>query len=260
MSTGIVRGLPLNTKLAIAKRLTSPVVGRVLRRVFAGRVPGCGALFDTRVDGFSDTAVASIFFNLYERAERHFVERTLPVDLDVVELGGSLGVVTRTILRKLEPTRRLVTVEADPRLAKGLSTALASFCDSGRLIIENAAVDYDSSAQQTRFSPSESNLGGSLGDTRRSVEVTRTTLSDLLSRHQIDAFSLVCDIEGAEAGLLFQDGEAMARCRNVVIETHAVRYNGKHIMPRDLRERLETLGFQLLGERGPVLAMARRLD
>src|SRR4051812_45383584 len=50
----------------------------------------------------SDATRASLFWGFHEAQEVRYVERFLPDDLDVVELGASLGVVTSHIARKLK--------------------------------------------------------------------------------------------------------------------------------------------------------------
>lgn len=75
--------------------------------------------------------VASIFWGLYESAEIRFVRRYLDPDLDCLELGSGIGLVSRVIAVSLRPGRRLVCVEPREdllacarenvdRLAKGL--------------------------------------------------------------------------------------------------------------------------------------------
>ena len=63
-----------------------------------------------------------IFWGFYESAELRLIRKHLPATLDVVELGGSLGVVAAHIGQRLEPGRQLISVEANPALIEALRT------------------------------------------------------------------------------------------------------------------------------------------
>jgi hypothetical protein len=143
-------------KQHIARYLTSPVVGRVARRVFRERVPGSGCVTET--SSIDDRTVAAILFGFYESAERRFVRCFLPHDVDVVELGGSLGIVTQTIRRRVGKERRVVTVEADSELARRLAAATAGAVD-----VVHAAIDYTGDGATTHFSRGSDNVSGHLG-------------------------------------------------------------------------------------------------
>jgi ubiquinone/menaquinone biosynthesis C-methylase UbiE len=55
--------------------------------------------------------VSSIFFGLFESAEIRFVRRYVASDLDCLELGSGIGLVSRAIAETLQPGRLLVCVE-----------------------------------------------------------------------------------------------------------------------------------------------------
>lgn len=239
----------IRLKRKLARAITSPVVGKIARRFFRERVPGSGAI--TRTTDVDDRTVASIMFGFYEAGERRFIHRYLSRDLDVIELGGSLGIVTHVIRRHVTAERRIVTVEADPVLAEKLA---ARFESSPNVRVVHGAVDYSGSGETTRFSRGDDNLSGRLGAGAR---VPRKSLSGLLESHGITAFSLVCDIEGAEAGILSDDAKALRACRHVIIETHETAYRGRIWNTEEFRARFEALGFRVLAQHGPIFAFTR---
>jgi hypothetical protein len=63
-------------------------------------------------EGADAALVASIFWGLYESAEVRFVRRYLDPDLDCLELGSGIGLVSRVIAEALQPGRLLVCLEA----------------------------------------------------------------------------------------------------------------------------------------------------
>ncbi len=235
-------------KQRIARYLTAPLVGRIARSVFRERVPGSGSITET--SGIDDRTVAALLFGFYESAERRFVRRYLPRDVDVVELGGSLGVVTQTIRQHLRRDRRIVTVEADARLVRRLATTL-----SGTVDVVHAAIDYAGEGATTQFSRGEDNVSGHLG---AGSDVPRRTLSQVAVAYGLDRFTLVCDIEGAEAGMVMEDADVLRRCPRIIVETHATTFRGRHFTSEDLRLRFEALGFRTLARHGPVFAFAGR--
>lgn len=236
-------------KRRIARMLTAPFVGKVVRRLFRERVPGSGCVTSTR--GVDDRTVATIMFGFYEAAERRFVHRYLPRDIDVVELGGSLGIVTKAILQRTAETRRVVTVEADALLAKSLAER---FAGAARVEVVHAAIDCSGAGEVTQFSRGSDNLSGRLGDGNA---VTRRSLSQIIEERGLESFALVCDIEGAEAGLLIDDAAGFCACRHVIIETHETTYKGTRLSTSDFRARFAALGFRTIAQHGPVFALTR---
>lgn len=97
---------------------------------------------------------SGIIFGIYEYSERFLIRKHLPSDVDVVELGASIGVVSREILRRLHVSQRLIAVEALPKLAE-LARHNISTAHPGRhwLLVEAAIaygtdrVSFDSGAE-----------------------------------------------------------------------------------------------------------------
>jgi FkbM family methyltransferase len=179
----------------------------------------------------------------------------VPTDCDVIELGGSLGVISCTIRRRIDPARRQFIVEADPRLAKALRRNLAiNHCDANVDVIE-AAISYDP-GDTVSFALGESSVSGRVAADAGSlptIEVPACTLSQLIERHNLTDFALVSDIEGVEWRILKNDLEALASARMIVMETHDSPGNGSY---EDLIVALQATGrFDLIDRHGPVVVL-----
>lgn len=154
----------------------------------------------------------------YERAEIDFVRRYLPRNLDVLELGASIGANSCQIAKHLEPGRRLTCVEANPALMHVLRANLARNVPERQVQVTHAVVGEE--AGTAFFSPRQNSLVSLASDAEAgSVELRCETLASLVAKHCPGDFSLVSDIEGAEAAFL-GDSESLSRCRFMIIEAH----------------------------------------
>ena len=110
----------MSLKNVVYSMLTSRPVVRAtdlaVRRLMGGRVGNRGSRIDTNNPAVTPWVRTLVYWDMYETAELRFVQRYLPSDLDVVELGGSIGVVASQIARRLEPGRQLISVEANPQI------------------------------------------------------------------------------------------------------------------------------------------------
>lgn len=246
----------MTLKLRLAKALRQPIIGRVGSSVLGGTVTIMGARIDLTSPLLSDGVRARLITRLYERAERRFVRDHMRTDLDVVELGTSMGVVASIAVRRLRPGCRLIGVEADGRLAALARQNLAANGGDVSWIVEEALIAYPHHEAMSFVSSSEVTGGALRTEPELSVEgvVPRRRLLDLLQSHDIDRYVLIADVEGAEEGVINHDPEALARCDQVIIELHATPWSSV----ADLRAALvEDHGFTVRAERGPVLVAER---
>ena len=193
------------------------------------------------------------------------MRRYLRPDLDVIELGGSIGAVTCEIARRQSPGLKIVSVEANPSLISLLRKNLAANVTGHSVTIVHRAVDYRSDRTSVTFIRRATSMDGVIdgaihgihandapGDV---VQVPTCTLSALLEEHRIDEYSLISDIEGAEVGIIRRDAEALKRCRQIVIELHDT---SKTESIETLREALVgDHGFRLVDRNGPVCVFER---
>lgn len=247
-------------KPAAARQLTRPVVGRAVGRLTKDRVPHGGVRYDTSDPAIPDRVKAALAFRLYESSELRFLHAYLRPDLDVVELGGSMGVMATNIVRAQAAGHRLVTVEANPRLVPVLRGHAEGHAPPGHDVsVVHAAVAHGGTETVTlSFGDTSTNarVGGSqgLGD----VEVPATTLGALLERHEVGDYVLISDIEGAEAGILAHEPRALDRCRQAIVELHDTELDGEAVSWQELAERfVEVTGMHLVDQHGPVVVLER---
>jgi FkbM family methyltransferase len=251
------RALSPELKQGLADLLCSDAVGRVLGRAFGDRIPRAGLRFHVPSPPVSPCTRAQIFWGIYESAEIRFARRFLGSDLDVIELGASLGVVSCELARILAGRRRLVSVEANPELLPIWEENLRCNAPGADVRLLHGAIDYGAAGSHTRLSLGQDTSASRLGDGPEGIEVPATTLSQILAQTGIREFALVCDIEGAEAGILLDDAPALAGCRRIVTELHSTRYRERAFHYSELALALEALGFSRRAEHGPVYCFER---
>jgi len=253
----------LSLKGAAARTLCHPIVGHIVARMARDRIctGGCGV--DTSDAVVSPRVKAALFWGFYESAEIRFVRQYLRVDCDAVELGSSLGVVSCNVRRRLMVDRRLVCVEANPELIPVLeSTLRLNACDRNVSVV-GGAIDYTTPLNKPIvFAAGESNLQGRIATSaqaRRRITVSTLTLSDVLDLGRIGgAYSLVCDIEGAEAQIIAHERAALKRCTQLVIELHPTTVDGAVLGPDELLGLIIRIhGFRLRDRYGSVCVFDR---
>ncbi len=253
--------IPAAAKRRLVEWICHEAIGSVVRRVFGAGIPSRGLRIDTEAPGVSDRTRAEIFWGAYESTEVRYVRRYLHRDLDVVELGSSLGVVSCQIARHLERRCRLVCVEANPNLIPALERNLARNAPDRSTIVLHGAIDYDTTRNSAPLRLSSlttsSRLASAASDHDTVSWVPTTTLRRVLATTALGPFALVADIEGAEAGILFHDAEALELCQQIVIELHSVEFDGSRLSPDDLAARIEHLGFRAGPAYGPVRVFER---
>lgn len=254
----------LPVKRAAASVLCSAPVGRVVGRVLGHRFRSgdCRIATDTRLVG--PRTEAALFWGLYESAELRFVRQHLRRDLDVVELGASIGVVSSCIARKLEPGRRLVCVEANPGLLGLLAENLRANAPTRDVSLRHGAIAYDRPpGSDVPLALGETNVASRLagsqgGPSTRIAQVPALTLGQVLRDECYGRYTLVSDVEGAEAEILLRDGAALRTCAQILIELHDTQVGGRQLGIADLLGLLTgEHGFVLRDRHGPVCVLER---
>src|SRR5580658_6946429 len=117
-------------KFLIWNLLCNNFTGAIILTFFKHTVPDIrwpGFKFYLTEAGTSRTNVAAIFWGFYEAAEIRLIHKYFDGNTDIVELGGSLGVVSAHIMSKLRPGKKLIAVEANPYLTKNLRLNIEQF-------------------------------------------------------------------------------------------------------------------------------------
>jgi FkbM family methyltransferase len=239
--------------------LCHPVVGKVIHKWFHGAIPFRGHCFELETDGrVPYQQAASLFWGLYEKSERRLISQCLRPDLDVIELGSGAGVISCFILRAQMPEKSLTCVEANPAAVKMLLQNVRRNYPSREFVrVVNGAVDY-SGAEAVSFQIHESLIGSNLGQVgSNSARIPAVTLSQIHEHFGLKRFALVCDIEGAEAGLLENERSALEFCEQIIIELHTTSFNDRTYSISDLSKLIENMGFALRASRRNVFVYER---
>lgn len=198
----------------------------------------------------------------YEKNERDLVQAHLPPDLPAIELGGSFGIVSHCIRKRLSAGQTLVVVEANPGLIETCTGNVKLAGSIQQTHVVNAALAYG--APSVRFALAEnihtSHLVFDDSTGPGIIDVAAVTIESLRATYGINGhFSLVCDIEGAELHLLRHDAPALAFCDMIMMELHPTVYPAIGGTEAEVMERLEKQGFAVVERRRDVIAARRNL-
>lgn len=224
-------------------------VGRLFRK---NRIPKIG-YFITVPASSGPEIKSSIFFGMYEFAERKLIKKFLPPNLDCVELGASIGVVSREILQIIGKDKRLIAVEAMPDLCEILKTNINSQNLENRARIVQGAIAYGSDFIDFRIG-SEHNAGGVAkeNDDVEAVRVPTTSLTTIVGDLAGKPYSLVMDIEGAEHDLIKNCRGALGACQYIIAEVH-----GSDRDTSEFVEEIQRIGFNVAASKHTVWVFSR---
>lgn len=221
-----------------------------IRRLYDGKIKRRGTLIDTNDVSISSWVRALIFWNMYETAELRLVRRHLPRDIDVIELGGSVGVVASYLAGYLGEGRRLISVEANPSLIEILTRNVEANGPRDRVTVVHGAIAYPvPPVDFVGMHFGASSLSGWLsnGSTESpEFHVRCLTLRELTLRHKVERFALISDIEGAEVGIFINEAETLRRCPLMIVELHEINYKSRHLSINDLVAIVIGLGYTLI--------------
>ncbi len=243
----------------VGRVLCMPFIGRIISFIYNDHIPSGNLRIDT-TESVSSVTKAMIYWGIYESAELRLIRRHLKSDCDVIELGASLGVVTCNIRMKMEPARKLYCVEADPRLIRRVERNLELNGLRDGVVVINRAIDYGAESHSLFFR-GQSNVAGKLGgdgDAENAISVPTVTLGQLIAENDVGRYTLICDIEGAEAGVLMHDKAALNGCVQMIIELHESRYHGTTYTKTELLSVLHEMhGFSPIDWHGEVYVLKR---
>jgi FkbM family methyltransferase len=241
---------------ALAERVQRSWPSRlVVGALFGGGVPFRG----TRIRPARRFSVEGpiLLAGNYERWEINFVHRYLPVDQQVIELGASIGGNSCQIAGRLSPGVPMTCVEANPELIGVLKGNLARNHPGRPVDVVHAMIGDAAGVGRLHLDHSTLRSSGSVGS--RSVEVPARTLADVVGTLRPGPYSLVCDIEGAEAAFLDDPGGVLDRCTCIIMEGHATTHRGRQLSLDDvLSMPLERGEWSQVDRYGAVAAYLRR--
>ena len=207
--------------------------------------------------------LARIKFGLYEKNEVALTRRYLDPDLDTVELGSGIGIVSSAICRLLSAERRFVGVEGNPELVEVARRNVSRFQGNGCRDVVHAVISGKVSSSGGReFQMTERNFHhssyGSHSAATVSIHVPEVTLTGLLGTFRYGEFQLVSDVEGGELEILEKDPGSLENCRQIIAELHeCTREDGSRVSIDDLVEMVKQLDYRLLERRNQVYVFRR---
>jgi len=250
------------SKVRIGQALSNPILGTVISYASRNQIRNMGVIIDTSFPEFTAVAKAQLALGIYEGAEIRFIRRYLEGCLKVLELGASLGVTATHILDVAAPDAEVVCVEANPNLLTTLraTTAKAAERTGAKVRIIHGAISPDSAAQSQHvvLTLGRSHLGSQAGAAKdgspdRQLVVPAVDLAEVTQ--DWTAYSLVCDIEGAEAALILSAEPVLTGASRLVIELHETVYRKASVTVADLKNALLRMGFTLVAENGRVMVL-----
>jgi FkbM family methyltransferase len=192
----------------------------------------------------------------YEDGEVALCRKMLSSGINVLELGGSLGVVSAVVRSIIGSEAVHVVVEANNKLADVCLENASRSAVPGKTVLINAAIDY-SGVDFVHFEEGGSSFDGRVSAHSKGVPIPTITASECEGHFGGMPFALVCDIEGAEKDLVCHDRDFLSNCRSIVMEMHPTMYEAGQ---RDLDAVLSTLehcGFQITDQVGDVFLFTR---
>jgi FkbM family methyltransferase len=193
---------------------------------------------------------STIYFGLYEVAERIFSKKFIDRSLPTIDLGGCIGGVSCGVNKLLKNPSEHVVVECSPALLPTLEANRAiNHCS---FKIENAAIAYGSDT--ISFGLGEAMQGSLYRTSSDQVTVPATTLRKLLDKHGFETINLISDCEGAEVAMVNNEVDVMRRhVKWFIAEIHP-EYAGREAV-ETMYSNLQKAGFvERERSRGNVVA------
>jgi FkbM family methyltransferase len=227
---------------------SSPLAGALGSAIRHRPFDGLGRL--SLPHDISPKAVTGIACGAYEYSERYLIRKWLPRNLDVVELGASIGIISREILIRIEPQMRLVAVEALQKLVDLAKSNIGIKFSSRNWQVEQGAIAYG--CDKVAFASGAEHIAGRISG-EGTQEIKATSLARILDDFGIGEYSLVMDIEGAEHEVLRNDLESLERCRCVIVELH-----GEQAAKDTFCRSLQSVGMHIVERKHSVAAFLRK--
>lgn len=202
-------------------RVNNRRVGRLVE-ILGNRIRIEGLVFSVDSPTIDRAHKSTLFFGLHELDERSLLKQFLPRDLPIVEFGGGIGVISCLANRRIGQRERHIVVEANPHLIPLLEkNRTLNRC---AFTVVNKALAYD--GPTVAFTTKSQFVGGGVGVGVNGcledvITVPTTTMKEIADAAGLDEFSLICDIEGAEAALVCREIETLrARVPFLLVEVH----------------------------------------
>lgn len=210
-----------------------------------------------RESGYTTGTKLALCRNIYEKEELFFVNKYIKKGDFVLEIGASLGIVTRLLSKKVGKTGKIIAIEAskkvfDKEYLKISSLPNVNFLNAIGFPCNN--LDY-TEYKNLLFEDAVSSLGGKINYNLNTEDENR--IIDLrVIEEGYSRYCLVVDIEGAERELLKDSVFIDSRIKVLIIELHKGIYGTE--LEKEIQIKLETEGFQYLENSSDVYVYERR--
>lgn len=196
--------------------------------------------------------------NTYEEAERDLIGQYLQSDIPVIELGGCLGLVSYVISEKLELEVEHLIVEANPALLDYCRWNAETERRRPKTTVLHRAIAYDGAT--VRFHASANAHNSRLSDAAKdgNIDVAAITLGQLVEMvGEPKAYTLVCDVEGAEFDIFERDGAALQSCTLALVEVHPDDFERRGQSLTAFLDLVRASGMKFVDHVADVYAFAR---
>lgn len=210
-----------------------------------------GLQVDTDSDQITPQTVYRIVTGEYERPERILISRHLDPNMDVVELGGGLGLTACHANRSLSGNRKHIVLEANENLVPTIERN--RFINSQDFKVINAA--YHPCHQSVTFATNDTFESGRIvEDQEESTQVDAISLHRLSDDFDLTSFTLIADIEGTEFDIVKNEQSTLIdHCETMIVEVHP-----HHDMSiSSFQNEMHDAGFELVDRIDDVLAFKK---
>ena len=183
--------------------------------------------FDYRIDEkFDNISKFLMFHDLYEKIERRLI-KFLDDDLDVIEAGGGIGLISMYIKQKIK-NKKLIILEPNERLNNIIKNnfKINNFTNENFILLNYAL--SDETDQIVNFQKFESSMANTISKEvldynfkkTESTKVKTLSINEIIKKFNLKDFQLVLDIEGAELDVLTKNNDWLLNCKKILLENH----------------------------------------
>lgn len=232
-----------------------PLIARPLRKALhlSRMRPGGLVRVETGTFEIFPESRELILSGYYEHEEREAINRYLDPDSPLLELGGSQGILSCIANRILKDRSRHVVVEANAAVIP----LLRRNRDRNRCGFEIIQAAIGPQGSSLRFFQNNDPLKSSAFIAgSQSCDVPCLPVAGILDSHGFDQCTLICDIEGAEIGLIDSEYRILKeRFRLLIIEFHPA-ITGPESVGLAL-DRLRQAGFDMISRKRHVYVLGK---
>jgi FkbM family methyltransferase len=202
-----------------------------------------------------------LYMGRYEKPEASLIRKYVNPGMNVIELGGSLGIVSQFTRKHIGPDATQVIVEADPELARICRETQEKSVPNPNTQVVPAAIAYGSPTITFAHGKGNVHVGrlagpadGPVGENK--IEVPTCTLAKLREMLPDDsAAALICDVEGAELDIIRNEPAEVAKFAIWLVEFHPHIFAEKGSSEAEFFDLCDRAGLEVLEIMDSVAAL-----